>query len=306
MWRYIIRRLIQLIPILLGVSVLIFLFVRMIPGDPARVLAGPQATPQEIELVRQDLGLDKKPLAQYFDYMGKAIQGDFGKSMRTRLPVAQEIGLRLGPTIKLAAVSMVVAIVIGIGAGAISAIRRNTWLDYTAMIAALVGVSVPSFWLALIMMYLFAVEWRVLPTFGYGTWKHYVMPATTLGVGAAASIARFTRTAMLEVLSQDYIRTATAKGLGFSKVNIKHAMKNAMIPVITITGLQFGFLIGGTVVIESVFQWPGLGSLLVNAVDGRDYPVIQTLMLLFALQFVLINLAVDLLYAVVDPRIHYA
>ncbi|HEY3364869.1 MAG TPA: ABC transporter permease subunit [Symbiobacteriaceae bacterium] len=306
MWQYALRRLTHLIPILIGVSVLIFLFVRMIPGDPARLLAGQGATLQEIEMVRQDLGLDKKPVAQYFDYMGKALRGNFGKSMMTRLPVAKEIGLRLWPTVQLATVSMVVAIVIGISAGVVSAVKRNTWWDYTAMVGALIGVSIPSFWLALMLMYLLAVYVRVFPTFGYGTWRHFVMPAFTLGVGAAASIARFTRAAMLEVLNQDYVRTARAKGVQESKVRLKHALKNAMIPVVTITGLQFGFLLGGTVVIESVFQWPGLGTLLVNAVNGRDYPVVQTLMMLFALQFVLINLVVDLLYAVIDPRIHYA
>jgi glutathione transport system permease protein len=205
----------------------------------------------------------------------------------------------------LAGVSMIIAVVIGLTAGVISAVKRNTWFDYLAMFGALVGVSMPSFWLALMLMYLLAVHWHLLPAFGYGSWKHYVMPAFTLGVGAAASIARFTRTSMLEVLNQDYIRTARAKGLPNAKVNIMHALKNALIPVVTITGLQFGFLMGGTVVIESVFVWPGLGRLMVEAVDGRDYPVIQTLMLFFALQFVLINLAVDVLYAAIDPRISY-
>ena len=305
MLRYTVRRLIQMLPILLGVSILIFLFVRMIPGDPARLMAGPQATQQEIELVRQDLGLDRPPLEQYFDFMGKALRGDFGKSMRTRQPVTTEIGIRFMPTVNLALVSMGVAILIGLIAGVVAAIKRNTWLDYTSMFGALVGVSLPSFWLALMMMYLFAVKWQILPTFGYGTWKHYVMPALTLGVGAAASIARFTRAAMLEVLSLDYIRTARAKGLPEFKVHWRHALKNALIPVVTVTGLQFGFLLGGTVVIESVFAWPGIGRLLVDAVDGRDYPVIQTLMLFFALQFVLINLVVDLMYAAIDPRISY-
>ena len=306
MWQYVVRRLIHLVPILLGVSVLIFLFVRMIPGDPARLMAGPQATLQEIAVVRSDLGLDKAPLEQYFDYMSKALRGNFGKSMQTRLPVTKEIGLRFWPTIQLAAVSMLVAIIIGVSAGIVSAVRRNSVWDYTAMVSALVGVSLPSFWLALMMMYLFAVKWRMLPTFGYGTWKHFVMPAITLGMGAAAAIARFTRASMLEVLGQDYVRTAHAKGVHQTKVYLKHALKNAMIPVITITGLQFGFLLGGAVVIEYVFQWPGLGTLLVNSVNGRDYPVIQTLMLFFALQFVLINLLVDMLYAAIDPRIHYA
>lgn len=294
-----------MIPILFGVSLLIFLFVRMIPGDPARLMAGPQATPEEIELVRQDLGLDKPPLQQYLGYMNKALRGDFGKSMASRRPVAVEIGEKLMPTFELAAVSMGIAIGIGLAAGVTSAVRRNSWLDYTAMVGALVGISVPAFWLGLMLMYFFAVGLKLVPPFGYGTWQHYILPAVTLGVGAAASIARFTRASMLEVLGQDYIRTARAKGLAEAKVNLMHALKNAMIPVITVTGLQFGFLLGGTVVIESVFAWPGIGRLLVQAVEGRDYPVIQTLMLLFALQFVLINLVVDLLYAAVDPRISY-
>ncbi|HWI64333.1 MAG TPA: nickel ABC transporter permease [Symbiobacteriaceae bacterium] len=305
MWRYVLRRLMQTIPILFGVSVLIFLFVRMIPGDPARLMAGPQATLEEIEVVRQDLGLDKAPVQQYLDYFGKALKGNFGKSMRTRLPVTQEIGLRLMPTVSLAVVSMVVAIAIGLSAGIIAAVKRNSWLDYVSMTGALAGVSMPAFWLALMLMYLLAVKWRLLPTFGYGTWKHFVMPAFTLGVGAAAAIARFTRAAMLEVLGQDYIRTARAKGLPEAKVNLLHALKNALIPVVTITGLQFGFLLGGTVVVESVFAWPGIGRLLVDAVDGRDYPIIQTLMLFFSLTFVLINLVVDLAYAAIDPRISY-
>jgi glutathione transport system permease protein len=303
--RFILKRLVQLIPTLLGVSLVIFMFVRMIPGDPARLLAGLGATEQDIALVRADLGLDRPAVEQYFSYMGKALTGDFGISMRTRLPVTQEIGMRLMPTVKLAVVSMVIAIALGVLAGVISAIRRNSWLDYLSMTGALIGVSMPSFWLALMLMYLLAVKWQLLPTFGYGTWQHYVMPAVTLGVGAAASIARFTRAAMLEVLGQDYVRTARAKGLAEARINIRHALRNALIPVTTITGLQFGFLLGGTVVIESVFAWPGLGRLLVDAVEGRDYPVIQTLMLFFSLQFVLINLAVDLLYGLIDPRIKY-
>lgn len=252
MLRYTLRRLIHLIPILFGVSVIIFLFVRMIPGDPARLMAGPQATAQEIQLVREDLGLDQPPVQQYFDFMGKALHGDFGKSMRTRLPVTTEIGMRLWPTVNLAVLSMAVAVALGLTAGIVSAVKRNTWLDYGAMLGALVGVSMPSFWMALMMMYLLSVKWQLLPVFGYGGWKTYVMPAITLGVGAAASIARFTRASMLEVLQQDYIRTARAKGLPDSKVNLLHALRNAMIPILTVTGLQFGFLLGGTVVIESV------------------------------------------------------
>lgn len=305
MLRFIGKRLVQLIPTLLGVSLIIFAFVRLIPGDPARLIAGLGATQQDIALVRSDLGLDRPAVQQYFSYMGKALTGDFGKSLRTRLPVTQEIGTRMIPTVKLAVVSMVIAVALGLTAGVISAIKRNSWLDYLSMTGALVGVSMPSFWLALMLMYLLAVKYHLLPTFGYGTWQHYVMPAITLGVGAAASIARFTRASMLEVLGQDFVRTARAKGLRDAKVNLRHALRNALIPVLTITGLQFGFLLGGTVVVESVFAWPGIGRLLVDAVEARDYPVIQTLMLVFALQFVLINLAVDLLYGLIDPRISY-
>lgn len=305
MLRFIAKRLVQLVPTLLGVSLVIFLFVRMIPGDPARLIAGMGATTQDVELVRQDLGLDRPAVQQYFSYMGKALTGDFGKSMRTRLPVTQEIGTRMMPTVKLAVVSMIVAIILGLLAGVVAAIKRNSWLDYLSMTGALVGVSMPSFWLALMLMYLFAVKWHLLPTFGSDSWKSYVMPAVTLGVGAAASIARFTRAAMLEVLGQDFVRTARAKGLQESRVNLRHALRNALIPVLTITGLQFGFLLGGTVVVESVFAWNGIGRLLVDAVEARDYPVIQTLMLVFSLQFVLINLVVDLLYGLIDPRISY-
>jgi len=202
-------------------------------------------------------------------------------------------------------VSIVIAILLGLIAGVVSAVRRNTWIDYLAMFISLLGISVPSFWLGLMLMYLFAVDLRWLPPFGYGTWQHFLLPAVTLGTGAAAFIARFARTSMLEVLGQDYIRTARAKGVHEAKINFTHALKNALIPVVTVTGLQFGFLLGGTVVIESVFAWPGIGRLLVDAVNGRDYPVVQTLMLLFAVQFVLINLGVDLLYAALDPRISY-
>lgn len=305
MARYAAKRILQTLPILFGVSIIIFLFLRMIPGDPARLMAGPDATAEDIELVRRDLGLDRPPLQQYIEYMTRALHGDFGRSMVTGRPVVDEIKDRLWPTLELAAVSIAIAILIGLVAGVLSAVRRNTWIDYLAMFVSVLGISVPAFWLGLMLMYVFAVGLRWLPPFGYGTWQHFVLPAITLGAGAAAYIARFARASMLEVLGQDYIRTARAKGVYEAKVNFSHALKNALIPVVTVTGLQFGFLLGGTVVIESVFAWPGIGRLLVDAVNARDYPVVQTLMLLFALQFVTVNLAVDLLYAVLDPRVSY-
>lgn len=305
MARYAAKRILQTLPILFGVSIIIFLFLRLIPGDPARLVAGPDATAADIELVRRDLGLDRPPLQQYIEYMTRALHGDFGRSMVTGRPVVDEIKDRFWPTLELAGVSIAIAILIGLVAGVLSAVRRNTWIDYLAMFVSVLGISVPAFWLGLMLMYVFAVGLRWLPPFGYGTWQHFLLPAITLGTGAAAYIARFARASMLEVLGQDYIRTARAKGVYEVKVNFNHALKNALIPVVTVTGLQFGFLLGGTVVIESVFAWPGIGRLLVDAVNARDYPVVQTLMLLFALQFVTVNLVVDLLYAVLDPRVSY-
>lgn len=303
MLKFIVRRLLGMIPTLLIVSIVIFLFVRMIPGDPARLVAGADASIQDIQAVRVELGLDKPVVTQYFNFLENLSHGDLGKSLKTRQPVAEEIGSRFMPTFWLTLVSMAWALVVGLVIGVISATKRNKWPDYTGMFAAVSGISLPSFWLGLMLMQLFSVNLGWLPTNGFDSWKSLILPSLTLGAGVAAVIARFTRSSLMEVLREDYVRTARAKGLHNFFVVMKHALRNALIPVITMTGLQFGFLLGGSVVVETVFGWPGLGRLLIDSVAFRDYPTIQAEMLLFALEFILINLMVDLLYAVLNPQI---
>jgi len=281
----------------------IFLFVRMIPGDPARLVAGADATYEDIQSIRVELGLDKPIVSQYLTFTKNILHGDLGKSLKTRQPVVQEIKSRFMPTFWLTVASMSWALIVGLLVGVISATKHNKWQDYTGMFAAISGISFPSFWLGLMLMQLFSVNLGWLPTTGYGSWKHLVLPSITLGAGVAAVIARFTRSSLMEVLKEDYVRTARAKGLHNNFVILKHALRNALIPVVTMTGMQFGFLLGGSVVVETVFSWPGLGRLLIDSVAFRDYPIIQAEMLLFALEFILINLIVDLLYAVLNPQI---
>jgi len=304
MFRYV-KRLLGIIPILLIVTIFIFLFVHMIPGDPARLVAGPDASQQDIELVRQDLGLDKPIVEQYITYVGNLVQGDLGISMKTKRPVFDEIAARFMPTFWLTVWSMVWAVIIGLLIGVISATKRNKWQDYAGMFGAVSGISLPSFWLGLMLIQLFSVQLGWFPTGGNDSWTGYVLPSITLGAGVAAVIARFARSSLMDILKEDYIRTGRAKGLKENAVVWKHALKNAMIPVITMTGLQFGFLLGGSIVVETVFSWPGLGRLLIDSVSFRDYPVIQAEMLLFALEFILINLLVDILYGVMNPQIRY-
>lgn len=305
MLRYIVRRIWQLVPILFGVSVVIFLFVRAIPGDPAIVLAGPDATPQDIAILRSRMGLDRPLPVQYAYFLRNLLHGDLGTSLRSGAPVTQEIAAHIGPTVELALAATAIAAVIGLTAGVLSAVRRNTWLDYAVMMSAMFGISFPSFWLGLLLITVFAVTLGWLPSSGNDSWTSLILPAVTLGAPAAASIARFTRSSMLNVLQADYVRTARSKGLPETAVVMRHALRNALITVITVVGLQFGFLMGGSVVVESVFAWPGIGRLLVDSIASRDYPVIQALMLLFSLQFVLISLLVDVLNALVDPRVSY-
>jgi len=305
MFRYILKRLIGIIPILLIVSIFIFMFVHMIPGDPARLVAGPDAGQKDVELVRQQLGLDKPITTQYFTYIGNLFQGDLGVSMKTKRPVYDEIAQRFMPTFWLTVWSMVWAIVFGLLIGVISATKRNKWQDYAGMFSAVSGISLPSFWLGLMLIQLFSVKLGWFPTGGSDSWKSYILPSITLGAGVAAVIARFARSSLMEILKEDYIRTGRAKGLKENVVVWRHALKNAMIPVITMTGLQFGFLLGGSIVVETVFSWPGLGRLLIDSVSFRDYPLIQAEMLLFALEFILINLLVDILYGVMNPQIRY-
>ncbi|MBM7716148.1 glutathione transport system permease protein [Bacillus thermophilus] len=305
MFLYIVRRLFGIIPTLMIVTIFIFMFVHLIPGDPARLIAGPDASYQDIELVRQELGLDKPIVTQYLTYMSNLLQGDLGTSMKTKRPVFDEIADRFMPTFWLTIWSMAWAIIFGLLIGVVSATKRNKWQDYAGMFGAVSGISLPSFWLGLMFIQLFSVKLGWFPTEGIDSWKSYILPSVTLGAGVAAVIARFTRSSLMDTLREDYIRTGRAKGLKESIVVWKHALKNAMIPVVTMTGLQFGFLLGGSIVVETVFSWPGLGRLLIDSVSFRDYPVIQAEMLLFALEFMLINLLVDILYGIMNPQIRY-
>ena len=300
---YISRRLGAMIPILLVVSVIIFMFLHLIPGDPARVVAGPEATLQDVENTRIVLGLDRPLPEQYWRFISNAVQGDLGKSFRTQEPVMSMIADRIGATLTLSLASMVWAIVAGMAAGVVAATHRGKWQDQLTMFGAITGISMPSFWLSLMLIELFAVQLGWLPSGGDESFEHYILPAITLGSGVAAVIARFTRSSLLETLGEDYVRTARAKGARERRVIWLHALRNALLPVVTMTGLQFGFLLGGSVVVEAVFSWPGMGRMLIDAVSMRDYPVIQAEMLLFALQFMLINLMVDVLYAVLNPQI---
>ncbi|MEK4484450.1 glutathione ABC transporter permease GsiC [Psychrobacillus sp. FSL H8-0484] len=305
MFGFLIKRILEIIPILFLVSIFIFLFVHMIPGDPARLVAGPDATIEDVEMVRKELGLDKPMIEQYVSYITNLFQGDLGTSLKTNRPVSEEIGERFMPTFWLTLWSMVWAVAIGLLIGVISATKRNKWQDYLGMFGAVSGLSLPSFWLGLMLIQLFAVTLGWFPTGGIESWKSYILPAFTLGTGVAAVVARFTRSSLMDVLKEDYIRTGRSKGLSEHKVTWGHGLRNAMIPVVTMTGLQFGFLLGGSVVIETVFSWPGLGKLLIDSVAYRDYPVIQAEMLIFALEFILINLIVDLLYGILNPQIRY-
>jgi glutathione transport system permease protein len=303
MFVFITRRLAAMIPILLVVSIIVFMFLHLIPGDPARLVAGPEATLQDVENVRDALGLDLPLHEQFWRFLTHALQGDFGMSYRTHQPVASLIGERFMPTMELAFYSMIWAVVAGLLVGVIAATRRGKWQDKTAMFGAITGISMPSFWLGLLLMELFAVQLGWLPAGGSGSFKHAILPAITLGSGVAAVIARFTRSSLLETLREDYVRTARSKGAKERRVVWWHALRNALIPVVTMTGLQFGFLLGGSVVVEAVFSWPGMGRLLIDAVNFRDYPVIQAEMLLFALEFMIINLLVDVLYGILNPQI---
>ena len=300
---YLTRRLAGTIPVLLAVTAFVFLFVHLLPGDPARLVAGPDATLSEVASVRKDLGLDRPLPVQFANYLVQIAQLRLGRSIKTHQTVAELIGERFMPTLLLTAVAMLWSVVAGIAIGVFSGTRRGRWQDQTSMVLAISGISFPSFLLGLLLIDFFSVRLGWLPTGGYGDWTHFVMPSFTLGVGVAAVMARFTRSAFVEITAEDYVRTARAKGVPERGVVWKHTLRNALIPVITLTGLQFGFLLGGAIVVETVFAWPGLGRLLVDSVSYRDYPVIQAEILLFSFEFLLINLLVDVLYAVVNPEI---
>ncbi|KMK90438.1 ABC transporter permease [Rossellomorea marisflavi] len=333
MFQYTIRRLLQLIPVLLGMTLIVFFIIRAIPGDPAQVILGQQASKEAIEQLRNQLGLDNAWYVQYFDYLKGLLTGDLGNSLRTKTEVSAEIWPYLAATAELAIVAMIIAVVIGVNAGIISAWFQNSWFDYTAMILALIGVSLPIFWLGLMEQWVFGIQLDWLPTSGrenvrnpvssitnfylldtliqgrfdqFGdVFKHLILPGIALATIPMAIIARMTRSSMLEVMRSDYIRTARAKGLKMFWVVYKHSLKNAIIPVLTVIGLQMGLLLGGAILTETIFGWPGIGRYIYDAIAYRDYPVIQSGILVVAMIFVTINLIVDLLYAAVDPRIKY-
>lgn len=305
MLNYFIKRLFGLIPTLAIVAILVFLFVHMLPGDPARLAAGQDADEQTVALVRSELGLDKPMPQQFATFFGHLLIGDLGTSMRTHRPVSTEIGERFMPTLWLTLSSMVWSVIFGMAIGIVSAVYRNRWPDRLGMTLAVSGISFPAFALGMLLMQVFAVDLGWLPTVGADSWRNYILPSLTLGAAVASVMARFTRASFVEVMQDDFVRTARAKGVPESRVIFKHCLRNALIPVVTMMGLQFGFLLGGSIVVEAVFNWPGLGRLLVDSVTMRDYPVIQALVLLFSLEFILINLIVDVLYAFINPTIRY-
>lgn len=333
MLSYIGKRLLQLIPVLLGMTFIVFMIIRAIPGNPAQVILGQQATAEAIEAMTVKLGLDQPWYTQYFVYLKDTLSGDLGESLRTRAPVAEELWPYLAGTLELAIFAMIIAIIVGINAGIVSAWFQNSWFDYIAMILALVGVSMPIFWLGLMGQWAFAIELPWLPTTGremardpvtavthlylidtliagrfdqfVQVLRHLILPGIALATIPMAIIARMTRSSMLEVMRSDYIRTARAKGQKMFFVVYKHALKNALIPVLTIIGLQSGMLLGGAILTETIFAWPGIGRYIYDAIGYRDYPVIQSGILVVAFFFVMINLIVDIMYSFIDPRIKY-
>jgi peptide/nickel transport system permease protein len=334
MFAYTIRRLLLLLPVLLGMTLIVFFMIRAIPGNPAQVILGQLATADAIESLTKELGLDKPWHVQYVEYLGNLIQGNLGESLRTRVPITEEIWPYLAATIELSLTAIFIAVVVGVNAGIISAWFQNSWFDYCAMVLALIGVSMPIFWLGLMEQWIFSINLGWLPTSGRESvinpvdpithlfvidtiisgeteklvivLKHLILPSVALATIPMAIIARITRSSMLEVMRSDYIRTARAKGMRMFWVVYKHSLKNAIIPVLTIIGLQTGLLLGGAILTETIFSWPGIGRYIYEAIGYRDYPVIQSGILVVATIFVLINLIVDLLYALVDPRIKYS
>ncbi len=310
---YVAKRLLSVFPVLLGLSVIVFLVMSMIPGDPATAILGAYSTPENVERINRDLGLDKPLVQQYFIWIGNVLQGDFGRSFALNRPVLDEVLERFQATLVLAGVSLILCSVIGLVAGVVSAVRQFGWADKLITFAVLAGISMPSFWLGLILILLFAVKWRLLPAsgmyaiYGGGDLKdlllHLILPAATLAVVAAGVIARLTRAAMLEVLRQDFVRTARAKGLPERQVIYRHAFRAALVSVIPVIGIQAGFVLGGAVYIETVFQWPGIGAMLVNAISTRDILLVQGGVLVVAASYVLFNLAADILQTMLDPRI---
>lgn len=304
MFVFIIRRLFQTIPVMIGVTLAVFLMMHLIPGDPAQIMAGERADEEQVEQMRENLGLNDPLYIQYFRYIGDAVTGDLGTSIRTNRPVTEEIfGTRIWITVELAFWGTVLAVFLGLIAGIISATKKYSFADVSIMIVALFGMSMPNFWLGIMLIYFFSVELGWFPIVGWDSWKHMVLPVITIGTGGAAIIARMTRSSMLEVLDNDYIRTAYAKGVHDKLVIYKHALRNALIPVVTVVGLQFGTLLGGAVITETVFAVNGLGRLIVDSIRMRDFPMVQGTILVCAVLFVFVNFLVDITYRLINKRI---
>lgn len=307
---YVLRRMLLTIPVLLGITLITFSLMQMVPGDPVNFLMDSReaiAHPDAVKRIRKQWGLDRPIPVQYLYFLGNAVRGDLGTSFRANRPVASMLMQRFPATVRLAVASLILATVLGVGVGIISAIKRNSIFDTGSMIFALLGVSTPVFWLGLLLMLYVGVHLRWLPPSGYGRgqWHYLILPAITLGTAITGLIARTTRSAMLNVIRQDYITTARAKGISNTRVTYKHALRNALIPVITVVGVQAGNVLSGAVVTETVFNWPGIGRLLVDSISQRDLPMAQGCVLFIALVFVLVNLFVDLIYGFIDPRIRY-
>lgn len=307
MYAYLIRRLLATIPVMLGVLLLVFSMLHLVPGDPVKMMLSEfQTNPEQIARLRSQLHLNEPLPVQFGRFVWNAAHGDLGYSIRTKRPVSRELEDNFPATLELAISGLILAGLIGIVLGILAAIKQNSWADVGSMFFATLGVSMPSFWLGVLLIFAFSLHFQLFPATGGGDLRHLVLPALTLGLGASAIIARLTRSSMLEVLRQEYVTTARAKGVREYRVIIGHALKNALIPVVTIFGLQFGRLLAGTVVIETVFSRPGIGRLIVDAILAKDFPLVQGTVLVIAVSYVVVNLVVDLTYALLDPRIRFA
>jgi peptide/nickel transport system permease protein len=303
--RYILRRIGLLVPVVIGVVTMVFLIVHFIPGDPVEIMLGEQAQAVDKETLRRQMGLDKPLHVQYVDFLARLARGDLGRSLHTKRPVLESIVRRLPATLELALAAMVVALVLAIPLGLLSAYKKDTVVDQGSMLFALLGISMPNFWLGPLLIIVFSLKLGWLPVSGRGSLAHIVLPAITLGTAMAAILTRMTRASMLDVIQSDYITTARAKGVRESRVVLKHAFRNALIPVVTIVGLQIGGLLAGSIITETIFAWPGIGRLAIQAINARDYPLVQGCVLVIALGYVLVNFLTDLLYGLIDPRIRY-
>jgi len=306
MTRYLIRRILSGIFTIWVTTIAVTLLIHMVPGDPVQIMyaQSQSTTPEQLEQIRQNLGLDRPIYEQYVMYMGRILQGDFGTTIRGNQPVLELLLVRLPNTLLLTVASLIVTVVVGVTAGFFAAYKRGTWIDTTLMTGAILGISVPSFWLGLIFIYIFSMKLGWFPVSGTDL-KNLVLPALTLGLANAASVSRLTRSSMLDVLSQDYMRTARAKGLTESVVLSRHALRNGLINIVNMLGLQFTYMMGGAIVVENVFAWNGIGRLAIQSIFQRDYPVIQGFILIFATVVVIVSIVLDLLYVWIDPRIHY-